>query len=115
MAAARRRANTAESSLSTEMGVLQRQFFGSNRRLIECRCTESPPNGTRRAEGHENSHGPMGFEHIIGYGPAPRHVPELVNTVAFSESARQDGVESTPPIAKLTGPELGYASGFGAT
>lgn len=65
------------------------------------------------AEGRENSHGPMGFEQIIGNGPAPRHVPELVNTVAFSESARQEGVEST--IAKLTGPELGYASGFGAT
>ena len=66
--------------------------FGSNRRFLLCRCTESPPNGTVDAEGHENSHGPLGIEQIIGNGPARRHVPELVNTVAFSESALQEDV-----------------------
>lgn len=44
------------------------------------------------AEGHENSHGTPAFEQIIGNSPAPRHVLELVNTVASSESALQQGV-----------------------
>jgi formate hydrogenlyase transcriptional activator len=38
------------------------------------------------AEGHENSHRDLGFEQIVGNSPALKHVLELVNTVASSDS-----------------------------
>src|SRR5579872_2155221 len=38
------------------------------------------------ADGHENSHRDLIFEHIVGNSPALKHVLELVNTVASSDS-----------------------------
>ena len=38
------------------------------------------------AEGHENSHKELGFEQIVGNSPALRHVLELVDRVASSDS-----------------------------
>jgi formate hydrogenlyase transcriptional activator len=38
------------------------------------------------AEGHGNSRGDLGFEQIVGNCPALKHVLELVNTVASSDS-----------------------------
>ena len=109
------RANTAESSLSTEMRVLLRQFRFES---------QVPPRQVYRVATQRNSSTLKDMKTAMGRWVSSRslatarHLGMSLNWLTPSHLAIlpfKKVFESTPPIAKLTGPELGYASGFGAT